>query len=92
MACSVGWPRDAAEHVLELQELAVTLLGIHSSAPHRDPTPVHARLAYGKQPGAKPILRSPGSMVRLRTHAGAMVAAAASSVGVRWLAARLGRQ
>jgi hypothetical protein len=92
MAYSVGWPANPSEHVLEIQQLAITLLGIYSSVPHRDPTPVHARLAFGKQPGAKPIRQAPQSMAWLRRFARAIVAIVASSMGVRWFAARTGRR
>lgn len=92
MACSVGWPTHSDEHVVELQELANTTLGIYAAAPRRDPTPVYARLAYGKQDGAKPAPQAPQSTTRVRGFAGAIVAAVTSSMAARWLAARLTRQ
>jgi hypothetical protein len=92
MACSVGWPKNADEHVLEMQDLAAKLLGVFSTAPHRDPTPVHARLAFGKQPGAKQRPQAPRSMTWLRRFARAVVLAVASLVGARALVARIGRR
>jgi hypothetical protein len=52
MACSVGWPVDREAHLRELQQLAHQTLGMSWDRPFREPTPVIARLAYGKQPGA----------------------------------------
>jgi hypothetical protein len=52
MACAVGWPVDREAHLRELQQLAHQTLGMSWDRPFREPTPVIARLAYGKQPGA----------------------------------------
>jgi hypothetical protein len=59
MACAVGWPIDREAHLRELQQLAHQTLGMSWDRPFREPTPVIARLAYGKQPGAAPPLRGP---------------------------------
>jgi hypothetical protein len=53
MACSVGWPVEREAHLRELLQLAHQTLGMSWDGPHREPTPVFARLAYGKQPGAR---------------------------------------
>jgi hypothetical protein len=59
MASSVGWPTDPEAHLRELQQLAHQTLGMSWDRPYREPTPVHARLAYGKQPGAASLRREP---------------------------------
>jgi hypothetical protein len=59
MACAVGWPIDREAHLRELQQLAHQTLGMSWDRPFREPTPVIARLAYGKQPGAAPPRRGP---------------------------------
>jgi hypothetical protein len=59
MACAVGWPIDREAHLRELQQLAHQTLGMSWDRPFREPTPVIARLAYGKQPGARPPRRGP---------------------------------
>src|ERR1700691_877204 len=59
MACAVGWPVDREAHLREIQQLAHQTLGMSWDRPFREPTPVIARLAYGKQPGAAPPLRGP---------------------------------
>jgi hypothetical protein len=59
MACTVGWPIDREAHLRELQQLAHQTLGMSWDRPFREPTPVLARLAYGKQPGAGSPRRGP---------------------------------
>jgi hypothetical protein len=66
MACSVGWPIDREAHLRELQQLAHQSLGMSWDHPHREPTPVLARLAYGKQPGAPSPRREPNTAAWLR--------------------------
>ena len=66
MACAVGWPIDREAHLREIQQLAHQTLGMSWDRPHREPTPVLARLAYGKQPGAAPSRREPKTAAWLR--------------------------
>jgi hypothetical protein len=65
MACSVGWPIDREAHLREIQQLAHQTLGMSWDRPFREPTPVIARLAYGKQPGARPESKSPAWLRRI---------------------------
>jgi hypothetical protein len=67
MACSVGWPLDREAHLREIQQLAHQTLGMSWDRPFREPTPVIARLAYGKQPGARPEPASPAWLRRIAT-------------------------
>ena len=67
MACSVGWPIDREAHLREIQQLAHQTLGMSWDRPFREPTPVIARLAYGKQPGARPDSNSPAWLRRIAT-------------------------
>ncbi len=66
MACSVGWPIDREAHLRELQELAHQTLGMSWDRPHRELTPVLARLAYGKTPGTASPRREPNTAALLR--------------------------
>src|ERR1700691_480586 len=67
IACSVGWPVDREAHLREIQQLAHQTLGMSWDRPFREPTPVIARLAYGKQPGARPDSTSPAWLRHIGT-------------------------
>jgi hypothetical protein len=66
IACAVGWPIDREAHLRELQQHAHQTLGMSWDRPFREPTPVLARLAYGKQPGAGTPRRWPQTAAWLR--------------------------
>jgi hypothetical protein len=71
IACSVGWPIDREAHLREIQQLAHQTLGLSWDQPFREPTPAVARLAYGKQPGAR---AEPRTSVWIRNIARPMLA------------------